>query len=267
MGIRVQRALAGVLSLLAAVALLPAAWGTGEIGEHVKNLKPHLEQYENDVQRFVARIESLVADYAPGDPQSVDPGKLVEWWEDDLMYHAAVETHYTAGYAKIWQAISGLQQAMKQGKPIAEVREQQARLVQRLWEGLGAVKMAAVHQQRGGTTTLSAVKAPEQDTVTVIQSKLDQILERYREGQAEQALTMVHDTYLHLFEGIEGELIEQDADLVVTLEKDFNVTLPQALETGGPAERVAAVVNDMKGRLDRAQELLEEARRNRRSVF
>ena len=62
MGIRVQRALAGVLSLLAAVALLPAAWGTGEIGEHVKNLKPHLEQYENDVHVLPKHLDEKVAE-------------------------------------------------------------------------------------------------------------------------------------------------------------------------------------------------------------
>lgn len=267
MAVRVQCALRGALSLLAAVAIVPAAWGTGEIGEHVKDLKPHIEQYERDVNRFVERIDALVNAYANGGADAVDPDKLVEWWEDDLMYHEAVEVHYTAGYAKIWQGISGLQQALQKGEPVAKVREHQARLVQALWQGLGAVKMAAVHQQREDGNATPAMKAPQPDTISEIQANLDRVLDRYRRGQREQAKELVHDTYLQLFEGIEGELIERDADLVVALEKDFNVTLPQALEAGGPAERVATVVADMKDKLDRAQGLLEEARKNRRSVF
>ena len=52
---------------------------------------------------------------------------------------------------------------------------------------------------------------------------------KYAERLSDEATSIVHDTYLHLFEGVEGTLIEQDANLVEVLEKDFNVTLPQAI--------------------------------------
>ena len=69
------------------------------------------------------------------------------------------------------------------------------------------------------------------------------------------------------FEGIEGALIEQDASLVEALEKDFNVTLPQAIENGKSVDEVRGIIDDMKQKLGKAQTLLEKAEQNRKDVF
>ena len=81
------------------------------------------------------------------------------------------------------------------------------------------------------------------------------------------ATTLVFDTYLQRFEGIEGALIELDAPLVEDLEKDFNVSLPQAIEQDKGVDAVREVVNAMQVKLDKAYALLAEAEKNRKSVF
>ena len=78
---------------------------------------------------------------------------------------------------------------------------------------------------------------------------------------------MLHDTYLQRFEGIEGALIELDAELVEDLEKDFNVTLPQAISKDTSVDNVRAVVETMQVKLDKARSLLVKAEESRKSVF
>ncbi|MBT5331819.1 MAG: hypothetical protein HOL48_08565, partial [Porticoccaceae bacterium] len=83
----------------------------------------------------------------------------------------------------------------------------------------------------------------------------------------EEATEIVQDTYLTLFEGLEGMLIEQDAELVVDLEIDFNVTLLQAIERNASLDDLRTVVRDMHAKLDRARILIEQAETSRTSVF
>ena len=77
----------------------------------------------------------------------------------------------------------------------------------------------------------------------------------------------MHDTYLQRFEGVEGDLIAQDAALVEDLEKDFNVTLPQAISKDKGVDSVRKVVETMQTKLDRARVLLVEAEKSRKDVF
>jgi len=67
--------------------------------------------------------------------------------------------------------------------------------------------------------------------------------------------------------GIEGALIEQDAELVEDLEKDFNVALPKLIENGAPVSEVGDYVKAMKEKLNRAQKPLEEGEKNKKDVF
>jgi len=51
------------------------------------------------------------------------------------------------------------------------------------------------------------------------------------------------------------------------LEKDFNVTLPQAIKNGKSVDDVRNVVSDMQTKLDRAKTLIEKAEKSRKDVF
>lgn len=90
---------------------------------------------------------------------------------------------------------------------------------------------------------------------------------KYAEQLHEVATTLVHDTYLQRFEGVEGDLIAKDAALVEDLEKDFNVTLPQAISKDTGVDAVRKVVESMQAKLDRARALLVEVEQSRKDVF
>ena len=51
------------------------------------------------------------------------------------------------------------------------------------------------------------------------------------------------------------------------LEKDFNVTLPQAITNSKSVDEVRDVISDMQTKLDRAKVLIEKAEKARKDVF
>lgn len=159
--------------------------------------------------------------------------------------------------------------AIDNGEPIANARKQQTQLEQSLWQALGAVKLAAQFQQKGLLATVENTVGPlsHTDALEEIKGRLDRVVAKYAERLPEEATTIVHDTYLTRFEGVEGDLITQDADLVADLEKDFNVTLPLAIKNNKSVDEVRKVVETMQGKLDRAKTLLEAAEKNRSDVF
>lgn len=254
--------------LAATLMVLPfTAMAHGEVGDHVNHLKDNLDSYENEVGGFIERVETMVGRYSDQGADAVETGDLIERWED-VRIHAAVELNYTPVYASIWQGIYGVKEAMDQEKGIKAVRAEQKALESALWQGLGAVKMAARDQAQGGGSKDSGEKAASgSGTVDKIVTNLHEVTVEHAEGHSDEATELVHDTYMELFEGIEGALIEQDAELVEALEKDFNVTLPQLLEKGASVSEVTDQVKGMQEKLGRAQKLLKEAEENQEDVF
>lgn len=257
---------AGTLVLAASVGLgATNALAHGEAGEHVEELKEHLGTYEGDVNRFTERLDAMAKTYAENGPDAVETDQLIELWED-VKLHAAVETNYVPVYASIWQGIYGFKEAVDNDSGIEKVRAEQEALEAVLWQGLGVVKMASQHQASEGSDDEEA-DAAEGDPIDRIVTNLEKVTVEHAEGETEEATELVHDTYMEIFEGIEGALIEQDAELVESLEKDFNVTLPQQIKKGAPVSRVTAQVDAMKEKLMRAQELLEKAEESQGDVF
>ena len=254
------------LALIALLAAGPTA-ANGPIGDHVNDLQAHLSEYSDEVVWIIDQIDDLVADYERGGLAAAEPESVVDIWEA-VKFHAAIETNYVPIYASIWQGLFGVRQAIEQEQPIVEVRNQQALLEQSLWQALGAVKVAAQFQQRGLVAVIENTEPTTPvETLEQVEQLLDRVVAKYAERLPEEATSIVFDTYLTRFEGVEGDLIEQDAALVEDLEVDFNVTLPQAIERNAPVDQVRAVVQTMQTKLDRAKALLEEAEENRASVF
>lgn len=260
------KAVAGTLVLAASVGLAStSAMASGEIGDHVEDLKGHLSTYDGDVSRFTDRLDAMTSDYADQGPKAVETDQLIDLWEE-VKLHAAVEVTYVPVYASIWQGIYGYKEAVDNDGGIERVRAEQAALEAALWQGLGAVKMAS-KQQASGDSGGQEGQSAEGDPIDRIITNLEQVTVEHAEGETEEATELVHDTYMEIFEGIEGALIEQDAELVESLEKDFNVTLPQQLEKGAPVSEVTDQVDAMKEKLTRAQELLEKAEESQGDVF
>lgn len=259
----------GASLLLASAFVTQPALANGPIGEHVNHLQANLKSYAEEVEWMVGKVDTMVSDYDKKGAKAVKTDDLIEYWES-VKFHSAIETNFVPVYASIWQGIYGVKMAIENGKPAAEVRKEQEAMNIALWQGLGAVKLAAKFQQKGLLESIKATATTEMTqsaTIDEIKHKLDRVVAKFAERLQDEATDIVHDTYLHLFEGVEGTLIEQDANLVEVLEKDFNVTLPQAIKNSKSVDDIRDVVSDMQTKLDRAKTLIEKAEKSRKDVF
>ncbi len=241
----------------------------GEFGEHVKHLSDNLERYSAEVTWLIEEVDGIVDRYEQGGAKAAGAGVLLDHWEA-VDFHSAIETSYLPVYAAIWQGLYGVKDSIDRTAPIASVRNEQAQLKQALWQALGAVKLASQYQDLGLLDRVQLrEEAPTHSVASLseIKIRLNRVVAKYAEQLHGEAVNIVHDTYLNVFEGLEGELIAQDAELVEDLEKDFNVTLPKAIEDQFSIEEVRQVVASMHGKLDLARSLLEQAQQEKTDVF
>ena len=244
-------------------------FANGEIGDHVNDLQGHLNQYEEEVVWFLEEVKKITNSYENKGTEAAITDVLIDNWES-VDFHAAIETNYIQIYASIWQGIYGVKSSIDEGNEIQIVAQEQYNLERAMWQALGAVKLAAKYQQEGllgdqPPADYAALSSSE--TLEEIKSSLDRSVAKFAERLPGEATDIVLNTYLELFEGLEGDLITQDASLVEDLEKDFNVTLPQALNSNSTLSEVRTVVEAMKGKLERSKMLLNEIDNARRSVF
>ncbi|MEM9174169.1 MAG: hypothetical protein AAGC67_02970 [Myxococcota bacterium] len=255
------------LVLLLVLASGPTLAG-GVVGDHVKDLEGNLGNYEKEIGWLIGQVDGIVADYAKGGTQAAKSDRLIEIWEE-VDFHAAIETNYIPIYASIWQGLFGVKTAIDEAAPLERVADEQAKLEQAFWQALGAVKMAALHQKTQAATASDSAGGPETpiEVLLEVERRLDRVVAKYAERLSDEATSIVYETYQTRFEGVEGELIERDAELVSSLEIDFNVTLPEAIKKGGTVEEVRRVVEAMQAKLEKARGLLAESKKPRKSVF
>ena len=72
---------------------------------------------------------------------------------------------------------------------------------------------------------------------------------------------------MEIFEHLEGDLIEADADLVTTIELEFNAGLPLVFKNGGSVADARAKLAEMTKSLNQAKKLLSKLQSERSSVF
>lgn len=266
----------GAAAVVAALTILPfsgAALAHGEPGEAAAEFYEHMDVYRANINHIIANVEAIVADYEPGNDYSEEMDALIEQWET-VEFHLAVETNAIPMYPPIWAALGAFSDALEKGAPAAAVRARAEAIKAALWQGYGALKLLAARHAEGGhghahkdEAGHGAAQAGGAAVIETINDNLDKVLALYKKGRNEAALTLIHNTYMNHFEGIEGDLIEQDAELVETLEIDFNATLPGLIKDGAPAAKVAARIEAMQDDLDRAKELLEAAEAQESPVF
>ncbi|MEM1411368.1 MAG: hypothetical protein AAGH19_03340 [Pseudomonadota bacterium] len=263
-----SKALQALFFSFLALTLLPASLqADGAIGEHVNEMSDHLDEYTEEVGWLIAQVEGIVNTYEADGLEAAKPEMVIDHWEA-VKFHSAIETNYIPLYASIWQGLFGVRQAIEAEAPIGDVRKELGMLEETLWQSLGAVKVAAKYQDMG---LLQEVATREATTPTAtlieVNQRLDRVVAKYAERLPDEAIEIVQDTYLTRFEGVEGALIEQDAELVEDLEIDFNVRLPQAIQNGASLDEVRAVVETMQGKINTARDLLKEAEASRAEVF
>lgn len=252
------------------LATLPSApaLGHGEVDQaQLEEFQNHLEDYRAEVKELAAELDPIVEAHAAGRNAAPDIAELIEHWEE-VGIHAAIETRATITYPGIWQALISLQQAVDGGKPAQAVREAAERVEAALWQGMGAVRLAA-SQVGSGTSAARAEHPPASgpETVQHIMADLDQAVAAYQADDVSRAEHLIHETYMSRFEGLEGTLIEQDPELVSSLEKDFNATLPLLMQQGAPMDQVQSRLEAMKTQLESAGDILEKVEESRSEVF
>ena len=243
------------------------AYADGPVGEHVNDLQSHLSEYSDEVLWLIDQVESIVNRYEQGGLELAQPEMVVDHWEE-VKFHSAIESNYIPLYASIWQGLFSVKTAVENEESIKEVRAKLANLEQIMWQSLGAVKLAAQYQEQG---LLQKIKTREAITPTAtlieIKQRLDRVLAKYAEKLSDEAIKIVQEIYLNRFEGIEGILIEQDAELVEDLEIDFNVRLPKAIQEGASVDEVRSVILTMQNKLNKARTSLKEAAQSKHKIF
>ena len=243
------------------------AYADGPVGEHVNDLQSHLSEYSDEVLWLIDQVESIVNRYEQGGVELAQPEMVVDHWEE-VKFHSAIESNFIPLYASIWQGLFSVKTAVENEESIKEVRAKLANLEQIMWQSLGAVKLAAQYQEQG---LLQKIKTREAITPTAtlieIKQRLDRVLAKYAEKLSDEAIKIVQEVYLNRFEGIEGVLIEQDAELVEDLEIDFNVRLPKAIQEGASVDEVRSVILTMQNKLNKARTSLKEAAQSKPKIF
>ncbi len=260
-----------IMITASAVILLASqpVFANGAVGEHVNHMADHLDSYTKEVNWLTSQVDDMVKRYQEKGVKAAKTQLLIDNWES-VDVHSAIETNYVPVYASIWQGIYGLKDAIEKKANASEIKKQQALLKQAFWQGLGAVKLAAKYQQRGlidPIQTTDSEPANSLEAIKIIENKLNRVVAKYAEQLPKEAVKIVQETYLHLFEGIEGELIAQDAELVEDLEKDFNVTLPKSIQDGASVNQVRTNVDTMHQKLEKAYQLLEKSSAKKKEVF
>jgi PGF-CTERM protein len=113
-----------------------------------------------------------------------------------------------------------------------------------------------VHELAEYTGLEAEASGASAETIERIETDLHEAVEAYEAGNDAEAKSIIKETYLSNFEGIEGTLIEEDPELVEALEADFNEKLPSLIDEGAPVGEVREQVESMEGKLHEAEEIL-----------
>ncbi|MBV1910808.1 MAG: hypothetical protein KUG78_16030 [Kangiellaceae bacterium] len=241
----------------------------GEVGEHVNHLSDNLEKYTGEVNWIIKKVDGIVTRYEKDGAKAAHSKAVVDHWEA-VDFHAAIESNYVPVYAQIWQGLYGVKESIDSNSSIDAVKAEQSKLEQVLWQALGAVKLAAQFQDRGLLQKVALREGGPTnslETVDEIKTRLNRVVAKFAEKLVKESVDIVHDTYLTLFEGIEGDLISMNANLVEDLEKDFNVTLPVALASKSSVKQIQAIVSSMGKKLTIARDLLAKKEKSKKDVF
>ena len=253
---------AGAICLAAASQ---TALAHGEFDEEqLAEFEKHMDDFLEEVEELVADVNAIV-----GKPQAAkaEVDALIEHWEE-VGVHAVIETRAMVTYPGVWQGIILLQQQVEAGDRDGIVAAGE-RLKAALWQSFGAVRLAANQVQMGTAPVVAENEAPASgpETVALIIADLEQAVAEYRADNLSRAEALIHETYMSRFEGLEGDLIARDPDLVSQLEKDFNATLPLLMQRGAGIDEINGTLKSMKAQLENASSILEAVEASRSEVF
>lgn len=95
--------------------------------------------------------------------------------------------------------------------------------------------------------------------IDTIAELLDQAVVTYQQGDADGAKALAIEAYIDNYEFIEGDIEEDDAELMEKIENAIRVELVEMIEQASPASEVAAQVEEIKADLETARAYVESA--------
>ena len=168
-----------------------------------------------------------------------------ETYESDLA--SAVEDESMEEAEEIEEAFEVLDDALAEPTPPAEPVE--AEEVEAAAELIGHELEETV-----GAQPLEEVEPAE--VAANIEKLLDEILVAYEEGDADEASELAAEAYLENYEVIEADVIEYAPDINEELEPLLGADLRKQIDAGVPAEEIASMIEEAKGLLADALEVL-----------
>lgn len=260
----IKQSLRAAAALLA-MALPALALASGDWSDVSGQFREHIDDYRAEINEMIDEAEAIASARASGEDVGARLDAYVDLWES-VKVHGAIETQATVTYPGIWQGIIGLQQAAEADAAPEVFQARLEDLKAALWQGFGAVRLAA-SGQTGASTEPAHDKTTPSEVVDAIVAELREAVSAYESGDTKRANELISSAYIERFEGLEGDLIEQDPDLVTDLEKDFNATLPMAMQRGEPVSEVRAELERMIADLETARQLLVQSAESRSEVF
>lgn len=257
----------GRIFSFAVLALLAIVWSPNIMAhsheapdeEKLAQFELYLGEYEAEVVAMNATVDAIVAGTQDG---GVDA--LIEQWEA-VEVHEAIEDKATIAYPGVWQALIQFRDAVAKGEGVETAG---AAVKASLWQGIGALKMAAsVKAETPEAAEFDEERLSGPESVAQIIADLKQSLTFYELGDGAAAEAAIHDTYENRFEYLEGDLIPVDADLVTSLEADFNATLPLIIKNGGSVDQYGKALATVIEKLGKASAILEQVEAERKTVF
>ncbi|MFB6162379.1 MAG: PGF-CTERM sorting domain-containing protein [Halococcoides sp.] len=200
-------------------------------------------------------LERIEVEYGNG---LNDDGKvlnLVEYW-DARGFANVLETRYDGEIApelsaenarEIGELIETLQQKIESKSAPGDLQPTLDKLSHEIEE----------YTSSGESESQSGAGSPAA-TIDQINDNLDRVVTLYEQDKPAEAKKLLTETYLSLFEGLEGPLIEQRPQLVETLEAQFNEDLPTQIDSGAPVSEIEATVQEMKSNLAEAKTVLAD---------
>lgn len=82
---------------------------------------------------------------------------------------------------------------------------------------------------------------------------LDESVEQYKTGNAQQARALAVEAYLENYEFIEADIAQDDRELMEQIETELRIDLVEMIDDGRPASEVAAQVDKIKTDLETAR--------------
>ena len=244
----------------------------------VANFSEHFETFDTELAKMCLATDRIVKEYANGDSIENSSKAWVDTWES-VGVHGVVEVKAPYLYPPVWIGFYGMKGVADKNGSAEEMYAVGESTKAALWQGLGGLRALAnatsietesrhdhEHEDQGQDANYGGID-PDEKPIEAILANLEAAVDAYAHNDAEKASKIVFNTYMEIFEHLEGDLIEADADLVTTIELEFNAGLPLVFKNGGSVADARAKLAEMTKSLNQAKKLLSKIQSDRSSVF